>query len=66
MTQIFDGEKYCARCLTWQPIDNYHKRGDGLHSYCRRCVSERKYELRHGAPRKHKRRTKAEIEAANV
>ena len=56
-------EKYCSRCKIWWDVGSFHKRGDGLHSYCKRCCSERKYELRHGAPRKNRRRTRAELQA---
>ena len=47
-------EKECARCHEFWPADNefFHKRGTGLHSYCKACVTERCQELRSGAPRK--------------
>ena len=47
-------EKQCARCHEFWPADSefYHKRGNGLHSYCKACITERCYELRHGALRK--------------
>lgn len=43
-------EILCARCQEYWPADLefFHKKGDGLHSYCRACVNERCYELRGG------------------
>lgn len=43
-------ELRCARCKEYWPADPeyFHKKGDGLHSYCRACVSERCKELRGG------------------
>jgi hypothetical protein len=56
-------EKKCAWCHDYWPLTDefWHKRGDGFHSYCRACVSERSRELRNGAQRKTKRRTREEI-----
>ncbi len=57
-------EKYCSRCMCWYgPVEEYfHRKGDGFHSYCKRCVAERKYELRHGAQRKQYRPTRAAMQ----
>lgn len=43
-------ERICARCREAWPADEefFHKKGDGLHSYCKACVSERCKELRGG------------------
>lgn len=52
-------EKRCARCGEWWPADEefFHRLGGRrLHSYCKACVTERVYELRHGAQRKIARR----------
>ena len=57
-------EKSCGRCDDFWPADEefFHKRGEGLHSYCKACVSERCRELRSGAPRKIKRKIKEKVE----
>jgi len=59
-TEDLGWEKKCARCKDFWPATNeyFHKRGDGLHSYCKACVTERTRELNAGAPRKHERRSK--------
>lgn len=43
-------ELRCARCREYWPADPefFHKKGEGFHSYCRVCVTERCYELRGG------------------
>lgn len=48
-------EKRCYRCGEFWPADEefFNRLSDGrLHSYCRACCTERKRELRSGAPRK--------------
>jgi len=40
-------EKQCARCNEFWPLDFYNRRGNGLHSYCKACMTERRRELRH-------------------
>ena len=41
-------EKLCARCHEFWPADTefFHRKGTGLHSYCKACVTERCRELR--------------------
>lgn len=49
--------------MCWQgPVaEKFHRKGEGYHSYCKRCVAERKYALRHGAIRKQYRPTRAAL-----
>lgn len=53
-------EKECARCHEMWPADGefFHRRGNGLHSYCKACVTERCKELRSGVARKIKTYTR--------
>ena len=41
-------ERKCSRCQEFWPCDDefFHASGNGFHSYCKACVSERCYELR--------------------
>jgi hypothetical protein len=45
-----NGLKHCARCDAWLPLGSFHanrKNWDGLHAYCRACMSagaRRRYE----------------------
>lgn len=63
MTTDLGEEKRCARCGEYWPADEEffaickNNKG-GLHSYCRACCTERKFELRHGAERKTKTYTR--------
>lgn len=37
-----DGEKYCNSCARWRPPSEYHRNRrnwDGLHSFCKDCMS---------------------------
>lgn len=48
-------ERRCVRCGEWWPADEefFYRLSDGrLHSYCKACCTERKAELRRGAPRR--------------
>jgi len=45
-------ERWCIRCEDYWPPDFFNRKGDGLHSYCRACMTERKRELRADAQRK--------------
>jgi len=45
-------ERWCIRCKDYWPLDFFNKKGNGLHVYCRACMTERKRELRAGAQRK--------------
>jgi len=47
-------ERQCARCGEYWPLDPefFNKKGEGWHSYCRGCMTERKRELRHGAKKR--------------
>lgn len=57
-------ERQCARCEEFWPLTSefFPRRGDGFHSYCKACCWDRTAELKAGAPRKHIRRSPAEIE----
>jgi hypothetical protein len=48
-----DGERVCALCgESWPETEEfYFRRGNGFHSYCKACSTQRKRELRSGAPR---------------
>ena len=59
-------EKLCARCKEYWPLDFYHRCGDGTHSYCKACVTERCYELRHGAVRLIAPRERNNTEKENI
>ena len=61
-------EKLCPRCQDYWPAtpEFFWKKGEGLHSYCKACFSERQAELKAGAPRKHHRRTSAEIQQSKI
>lgn len=47
-------ERLCVLCCEYWPLDPefFYKRGNGFHSYCKSCVTQRCHELRHGAVRK--------------
>lgn len=54
-------ERRCVRCGEYWPADTefFYRRGDGLHSWCKACCTERTGELREGAPRLVARRRNA-------
>lgn len=42
-----DGQKYCPKCKTVQPVANFptdNRRNDHLYIYCRGCEAKRQYE----------------------
>ena len=64
-------EKRCARCGEYWPADEEffaacRNNKSGLHSYCRACCTERKFELRHGAERKVKSYERKRVENMKV
>ena len=44
--EIIDGHRFCPKCQTQQPLENYNKRPNGnLQSYCRTCLNNNRYDL---------------------
>jgi hypothetical protein len=56
-------ERLCVFCGEYWPLDDefWNKRGNGYHSYCKACMTERKAELRSGSARKIRSRIKRQF-----